>query len=60
MYPVAFHKIPSKTLDSSQVLGRLFLQKQQNIVNKEPKGWDKRSIRDLEKVYPKHTHGFLF
>ena len=41
MYPAALHKIPTQTVDSSQVFKRWILQKQPKMINKMTKSWDK-------------------
>ena len=56
MYPAALNKIPTQTVDSSQVFERLILQKQPKIFNKITKSWNKNTIEELEQVCPKHAH----
>ena len=56
MYPGALNKIPLETIDSSQVFNRWILQKQQKIINKITKTWDKNTIENLELVCPKQYH----
>ena len=59
MYPAALHKIPTQTVDSSQVFERWILQKQPKMINKMTKSWDRNTIKDLEQVCPKQAHDFL-
>ena len=55
----ALHRIPTQTLDSSQVFERWVLQKKQKIINKITKCWEKNTIKDLEHVCPKKAHDFF-
>ena len=59
MYPAALNRIPTQTVDSSQVFESWILQKQPKIFNKSTKNWDKNTIEDLEQVCPKQFHDFL-
>ena len=59
MYPAALHKIPTQTVDSSQIFERWILQKQPKMINKMTKSWDKNTISDLEQVCPKQAQVFL-
>ena len=59
MYPAALHKIPTQTVDSSQVFERRILQKQPKMINKMKKSWDRNTISDLEQVCPKQAQNFL-
>ena len=56
MYPAALHKIPTQTVDSSQVLVKCIRQKQPQIIKSITKNWDENTIKDLEHVCPKHDH----
>ena len=56
MYPAALHKIPTKTVDSSQVLAKCKRQKQQQTIKSVTKNWDKNTTNDLEQVCPKQDH----
>ena len=56
MYPAALHKIPTQTVDSSQVLAKCIRQKQPQTIMSITKNWDKNTIKDLEQVCPKHDH----
>ena len=40
MNPVALHKIPTQTVDSSQVLAKCIREKQQQIIKSSTKNWD--------------------
>ena len=40
MYPAALHKIPTQTVDSSQVLAKCIRQKQAQIIESNTKNWD--------------------
>ena len=53
MYPAALHKVPTQTVDSSQVFERWILQKQPKMINEMTKCWDRDTISDLEQVCPK-------
>ena len=59
MYPAALHKIPTQTVDSSQVLVKCIRQKQPQIIKSITKNWDKNTIKDLEQVCPKQDHDLL-
>ena len=59
MYPAAQHKIPNKTIDSSQLFERLIFHKQPKIINKIAESWDKNTNEYLEQVCPKQEHDFL-
>ena len=59
MYPAALRKIPTQTVDSSQVLERWILQKHPKMINKITKSWDKSTISDLEQVCPKQAQDLL-
>ena len=59
MYPAALHKIPTETVDSSQVFEKRLLQKQQKMINKVTKSWDRNTISDLEQVCPKEDQDLL-
>ena len=59
MYPAALHKIPTQTVDSSQVFEKWILQKQPKMINELTKSWDKNTISDLEQVCPKQDQDFL-
>ena len=59
MYPVALHKIPTQTVDSSQVFESWILQKHPKMNNKMTKSWDRNTISDLEQVCPKQEQDFL-
>ena len=59
MYPAALHKIPTQTVDSSQIFERWILQKQPKMINKMTKSWDRNTIKDLEQVCPKQDQDFL-
>ena len=56
MYPAALHKIPTQTVDSSQVFAKCIRQKQPLIIKNITKNWDKNTIKDLEQVCPKQDH----
>ena len=58
MFPTEMHKIPTQTVDSSQVFERSILQKQQKLINKLTKSWDKNTNSDLEQVCPKQDQDF--
>ena len=58
MYPVALHKTPTQTVDSSQVFGKCIRQKQPQIIKSIAKNWDENKIKDPEKVCPKQHHNF--
>ena len=58
MTPAALHKIPTHTVDSSQLVAKWILQKLPKIINKMIKNWDKNTINDLEQVCPTHVHDF--
>ena len=59
MYPAALHKIPIRTVDSSQVFERYILQKQPKMISKMTKSWDRNTISDLEQVCPKQDQDFF-
>ena len=59
MYPAALHKVPTQTVDSSQVLAKCIRQKQPQIIKSIIKNWDKNEIKDLEQVCPKQDHNLL-
>ena len=59
MYPAALHKIPTNTVDSSQVLSKRIRQNQPQIIKSITKIWDKNKIKDLEQVCPKQDHDLL-
>ena len=59
MYAAALHKIPTQTVDSSQVFERWILQKQSKMINKMTKSWDRHTISDLEQVCLKQAQDFL-
>ena len=59
MYPAALHKIPTQTVDSSQVLAKCIRQKQPQTIKSITKNWDKNTIKDLEQVCPKQDHDLL-
>ena len=58
MYPAALHKIPTQTVDSSQVFERWILRKQSKMINKMTKSWDRNTISDLQQVWPKQVQDF--
>ena len=59
MYPAALHKIPTQTVDSSQVFERWIRQRQPKMINKITKSWNRNTISDLEQVCPKQAQDFL-
>ena len=59
MKPAALHKIPTQTIDSSQVLAKCLCQKQQQKIKSITKNWDKNTIIDLQQVCPKQDHNLL-
>ena len=59
MYAAALHKIPTQTVDSSQVLSKCIRQKQPQTIKSITKNWDKNTIKDLEQVCPKQDHDLL-
>ena len=59
MSPAALHKIPTQTVDSSQVFERRFVQKQPKTINKMTKSWDRNTFSNLEHVCPKQDLAFL-
>ena len=59
MYPAALHKIPTQTVDSSQVLAKRIRQEQPQTNKSITKNWDKNTIKDLEQVCPKQDHDLL-
>ena len=59
MYPAALHKIPTQTVDSSQVSAKCRRQKQPQIIQSTIKNGDKNTIKDLEQVCPKQDHALL-
>ena len=59
MYPTALYKVPTQTVDSSQVFERRILQKQPKMINRMTKSWDRNTVCDLEQVCPKQAKDFL-
>ena len=59
MYPAALHKIPTQTVDSSQVSERWILQKHPKMITKMTKSCDRDTISDLEQLFPKQAQDFL-
>ena len=59
MNAAALHKIPTQTVDSSQVLAKCTRQKQPQIIKSITKKWDKNTIKDLEQVCPEQDHDLL-
>ena len=59
MYPAALHKIPTQTIDSSQILAKCIRRKQPQTIKRIIKNWDKNTINDLEQVCPKQDHDLL-
>ena len=59
MCPAALHKVPTQTLDSSQVLANCIRQKQPQLIKSITKSLDKNTIKDLEQVCPKQTTIFF-
>ena len=59
MYPAALHKIPTQTVDSSQVFEKWIVQKQSKMIKKKMKSWDRPKITDLEQVCLKEDQDFL-
>ena len=59
MYPTALHKIPTQSVDSSQVLDKCIRHKQPQTIKSITKNWDKNTINDLEQVCPKQDHDLL-
>ena len=59
MYPAALYKIPTQTVDSSQVLVKCLRQKQPQITKSITIKRDKNTNKDLEQVCPKQDHDFL-
>ena len=59
MYSAALHKIPTQTVDSSQVLAKCIRQKQPQTTKGITKNWDKNTLNDLEQVCPKQDHYLL-
>ena len=59
MYPAALQNIPTRTVDSSQVLTKSKRQKQPQTIKRITENWHKSKIRDLEQVCPKHEHNLL-
>ena len=59
MYPAALPKIPTRTVDSSQVLAKHIRQKQPQTIKSITKNWDNNTIKDLEQVCPKHDHDLV-
>ena len=45
MYPAALHKIPTQTVDLSQVLAKCESQKQPQINKSNTKNWDKKQVK---------------
>ena len=58
MYPATLQKNPTHTIDSSEVFETWTLQKKPKIIGKTTNSWDKNTVKDLEQVRPKHSHGF--
>ena len=58
LYPAALHKIPTQTVDSSQVFEKC-LQKHPKLIKKLTKNWDRNAISDLEQVCPKQDQDLL-
>ena len=52
MYSATLHKKVTQTVDFSQNFKRWILQKQPKIINKITNGWDKNTIKGLERVSP--------
>ena len=59
MYPAALHKIPTQTVDSSQVLAKCIRQKQPQTTKGITKNCDKIAIKDVEQVCPKQDANLL-
>ena len=59
IYLAALHKIPTQTVDSSQVLAKYIRQKQPQIIKIITENWDKNTIKDLKQVFPKQDHHLL-
>ena len=59
MYPAALQKIPTRTVDSSQIFESRIVQKQPKMINKMTKSWERNTISDLEQVCPKQAPDFL-
>ena len=55
MYPATLHKIPTQTVDSSQVLAKCIRQKQPQAIRRFTNNWNKDTIKDLEQVCPNMT-----
>ena len=55
MYPGELHKIPTETIDSSQVFERLILQKQPKIINKITKAGTKTHLKIWNSFVPNST-----
>ena len=60
MYPAAVFQIPTQTNDWNQSFKRQNFQKQPQLINKMIRSWYKKIIRDLQRDFPKWSHGFLF
>ena len=50
MYPAALHKIPTQTIDSSQVLAKCIRPKQPQTIKSITENWDKNTIN---RFFPK-------
>ena len=59
MYSAALHKIPTQTVDSSQILAKCIHQKQPQTIKSITKSWDKNTIKDLEQVCSKQDHNLI-
>ena len=59
MYTAALHKIPTQTVDSSQIMAKCIRQKQPQTIKSITKNWDKNTINDLEQLCPKLDHDLL-
>ena len=59
MYPAALNKIPTQTVDSSQVFEKWILQKHSKMITKMTKSWDRNTFNDLEQVCPKQDQDFF-
>ena len=58
-YPAALQKIPTQTVDSSQVSAKCIRQRQQRIIKSITNNWDKNTVTDLEPVCPKQDNDLL-
>ena len=56
MYPAALHRIPTQTVDSSQIFENWLLQKHPKMINKMTKSWARNTIGYLEQVCLKQAH----